>query len=122
MGFVAAPKNRINNHSVSNIYDSCVPFIFSAGDCGKKQWRWLTPNGCTSHYPPTRHSCDAMPNVVTRCVERNRMRKALRITATLGSVVLAAAGGLARGGEVAAGQSVPLPRPERPTPAAGMSA
>ncbi len=50
------------------------------------------------------------------------MRKALRITATLGSVVLAAAGGLARGGEVAAGQSVPLPRPERPTPAAGMSA
>lgn len=49
------------------------------------------------------------------------MRKALRITATVGSVVLAAAGGLARGGEVAAGQSVPLPRPERPTPAAGMS-
>lgn len=42
------------------------------------------------------------------------MRNALRITAAVGGAVLVAAGGFARGGDVAAGQSVPLPRAERP--------
>lgn len=42
------------------------------------------------------------------------MRSALRITAAVGGAVLVAAGGFARGGDVAAGQSVPLPRTERP--------
>lgn len=42
------------------------------------------------------------------------MRNALRITAAVGGAVLVAAGGLARGGDVAAGQSMPLPRVERP--------
>lgn len=49
------------------------------------------------------------------------MRNALRITVAVGGAVLAAAAGFARGGEVAAGQSMSLPRPERASPATGIS-